>query len=247
MSGADARGARLRVRPSVLGGLTGRGVGVGARGAGLRAARGAVVRRTRTAPVRLGLGPALPAAVLRLLPGALVLALGALLGTGDAVRVLAAAAAVLVVARPAWPIAGPLVLLAGLAVLTGPDRVTTGGGAADALGVPGPVRLAAVLLLLDVTLRALSLAAHAAWGGRVEWAVLGRAGRVALSTQLVVQPVLLLVLAVRAMSDGAGPGWLRVLALATAGLLLGLALPRARAGRETTARWPRGRRTRGDA
>ncbi|WNB85810.1 hypothetical protein [Cellulomonas sp. ATA003] len=193
--------------------------------------------------VEVDLGPTLPGALVRVLPAVLVAVLGLLLAGHEVVWAALGAVAVLATVRPGWLVGPPLVLLVGLLVLVGPDALAVGGGGAGAGGgegagaaggaavdVVGAARLAAVLAVLDLTLRAVALAVHTPWRSRVEWAVAGRVGRSVLTTQLVLQPALLLTLGVRAVTGGglpggAGDGWdaaglVRVVTLVVAGVLL---------------------------
>lgn len=135
----------------------------------------------RVLRLRLELGPSLPGAAVRVLPGAVVVGLGAtdgvladlggtapaggLVGSGI-VEVLLLGAAVMAAWRPALPSASIVLGLLALRVLSGPDLL-----AAGALGL---LRLVVLLLGTHLLLRLTGLAAHVAWSARVERAVVAR-------------------------------------------------------------------------
>ncbi len=242
---ARRAGARL------LGTRGARLAGTGARLAGTGGARltGTAARLTGTAGARLadlaGLGApritvevrgGVPGAVVRLAPVVLVAVVAELVGAGPLTGTVLAVLAATSVVRPALPAVAGVVLVAGLALLTGPDLLappgTAGGasiGGAATTGPWGPVRLVAVLVVLDATLRLAGLAPHVSWTGRVERSVLTRLGRSVLGSQVVVLPMAGIALAVRATASGTGDGdVLRLVALLAVAGLLGLLVPRRR-------------------
>lgn len=191
----------------------------------------------RPAPrVVLVTGPWLPGAAVRLLPAALVVAVGAAAGMGTIGWLALVTLALATVVRPALPAAAVVVLVAGLALLGGPDATAApvpalpapATGAVDAPGWPaGPLRLGVLVLALDLAVRTAALAAHTGWRSRVEWSVLARLGRSVARTQLVVQGALWLVVGLRAVAGGGGlPEAVRLAALVAVGALLVLAVPR---------------------
>lgn len=161
--------------------------------------------------VRVGLGAAVPGAVVRLAPAVLATATGWLAGADGMGWIVLAGLVVLLVLRPALPTVAGVVLLAGFATLAGPDLLAradpagtpAGGPALSPAGVLGPLRLGLLALLLDATLRISALAPHVAWPARVEVGVLTLPGRSVLRTQAVVQPVLWLAHALRTVGPGA--------------------------------------------
>jgi hypothetical protein len=164
--------------------------------------------------LRVELGPSLPGWLVRLLPGAVVVGLsavdnglavlggtappGGLVGSG-VVEALLLGAAALSAWRPALP-TGPVVLgLLGLRVLSGPDLL-----AADSLGL---LRLVLLLVGTHLLLRLTGLAAHTAWAGRVETAVLARWLAPVVPVQAGLGTLLAAVLAVRVAVGAPGdPG-----------------------------------------
>ena len=166
--------------------------------------------RRRRAPgppgVVLELPRSVPGALVRLAPAVLVVACTAVVttggtvagsGIGTTVRVLTALAAVVVAGRPRWPVAALFTLLLGFAVLAGGDLLLTDGTGETA----GPWRLAALVLAVHLLHRVTPLAAHVAWGGRVETAVLVRTAQSLLRVQLACQALVLGTVLLRA---GAG-------------------------------------------
>lgn len=164
--------------------------------------------------LRVELGPSLPGWAVRLLPGAAVMGVsmvdgalaslgatappGGLIGSG-AVEVLLLGAAVLAAWRPTVPVGPAVVGLLGLRVLAGPDLL-----AAGSLGL---VRLVLLLLGTHLVLRLTGLAAHTAWTGRVETAVVSRWLAPVVPIQAGVLALLAAALAVRAaLGDSGGPG-----------------------------------------
>jgi hypothetical protein len=184
--------------------------------------------------VEIDVGARLPGAAVRLLPVALVAAVGALASGGTAVGVVLLALAAALVLRPALPTVAGVVLVAGLAVFGGPDllRAAAEGaaGAGPSAAPPtllGPLRLALLVVCLDAAVRVAALTPHVAWSARVEWSVLGRLGRSVLATQAVVQPLLWVTFGLRAAAPGpAGPEGIRLVALVAVAVVLVLLVPR---------------------
>lgn len=162
----------------------------------------------RPAPtVDVDLGAAVGGWVVRGLPGLLVLALVALLGGGAAAWTVGGVSAALVTWRPRSPVAPLTALLVGGWVLVGgdllaPDRQPTGA-----------LRLAAVVLALDLLLRVSALSSHVAWRAVVELRVLGRTAREALPAQVLVQLVLVLAALLRGAPATGGAQWWRLVAV----------------------------------
>lgn len=173
--------------------------------------------------VEIELEGAVPAAVLRLLPAVLVVVCAVVVDGGSVVRVLALAAAGLLVWRPEWPVAPMMALLTGLWVLGRDDF-------AD--GPDGPWRLAALVLVVHLLLRSAALAGHLAWRSRIERAVLGAVARSVVGVQLLAQGLLLATGWLRP-SAGAGAGTgggqegLRVVAVVAVVVVTALVVPRA--------------------
>ncbi|NLT53376.1 MAG: hypothetical protein GXX79_02155 [Actinomycetales bacterium] len=181
------------------------------RGASIRGGRSS----TRLPRVEIALVRPVPGALVRLLPGLFVLLCAPLVGADVWTVGGAGAAAVLVVRRPASPVAAVVSLLVGLVVLAGDDLLAVGGSGDGRSGW----RLAGLLLTVHLVLRTAELASHVAWRARVELSVLGRVLGGVLAVQAVAQTVLLSVLVVRSVTDagepgaGAGQEWLRAVAV----------------------------------
>jgi hypothetical protein len=192
-----------------------------------------------TAPrIEVRLRSRVPGAVVRLAPVPLLLLVARLVEAGPLAALVLAGLALVLVLRPALPAVAGVVLVAGLTVAGGPDLLapagTSGGVSVGPAGdrppgVLGPLRLAVVVLALDVTVRAAALTPHVGWTAWVEGSVLARLGRAVLRTQLVVQPVLWLAYGMRAVAPGPGASEiLRLVALVAVAVILGLLVPRRR-------------------
>lgn len=174
--------------------------------------------------VELALARAVPGALVRLLPGLLVVAGGALVGAGSTVWTVTAVFAVVVTWRPVWPVSALFTLALGVWVLGGDDLLLLDPRTGT---VPGIWRLAALVLTVHLVARLAALAAHVGWRSTVEVPVLGRLARSVLTVQVVAQSLVLLVAWVRTGLGGAGgQEWLRIVAVAGAALLALLLVPR---------------------
>ncbi|HEY3438681.1 MAG TPA: hypothetical protein VGK35_13415 [Actinotalea sp.] len=170
--------------------------------------------------VELGLIGPFPGAVVRVVPGLLVLACAAIIGRDNGVAwFLATAAAVTVTVRPALPVPALVAGVVGLIMLGGDDL--TAGTRDDGL-----LRMAALVLSLHLLLRVSGLAAHIGWRGVVEAPVLARLGRSVLGAQLVAQGLLLAVVSVRSSGASAGQEWLRAVAVGAVVVVALLVVPR---------------------
>lgn len=193
----------------------------------------------RAPRVRIGLVGAVPGAVVRLLPVAVVGLCGLVVGGGGGTWVVVLVAAVLLVRWPAWPVPAVLSVLVGLWVLAGPDLLGSGpsGGTAAAGGL---LRVSLLVVLLHLLLRLGALSPHVPWLGWVEVAVLGRVARSVLAIQVVAQSLVLSAVWLRADVGAAvaGQQWLRVVAVlavvATAWLVIPRSWLRPRPTRHTT-------------
>lgn len=184
---------------------------------------GRVRRPAPPPPVRLALAGAVPGALVRVVPGLLVLVLTALVGGGPPAWWVAALAAGVAVARPDWPAPSLFLLLVGTWVLLGPDLTAPVEAASG-----GTARLVALVACAHLALRAASLAQHVSWRTLVEVPVLCRALRSVLAVQLVVQSLLLGTVWLRAnlgrlttLGD-----WARLLAVGAVVALVVAAVPR---------------------
>lgn len=181
--------------------------------------------------VEVEVGFWLPGAAVRLVPAALVAAVGGLTGAGTGVGVVLLALAAVLVLWPALPTVAGVVLVAGLAVLAGGADLlgpgVPGGEAGDGPGtLLGPLRLALLVVCLDAAVRTAALTPHVAWTARVEWSVLATLGRSVGRTQALVQPVLWLAVGLRAaVPGGAGPDAVRLVALVAVAVVLVLLVP----------------------
>lgn len=182
----------------------------------------------RGAPVppvpRIGveLPGAVPGAVVRLVPGVLVLVVALLAGCRGGGWTLAAIAAVGVVGWPARPVAASFTGLAAIWVLAGGDLLAVERVSGS---VPGVWRMAGLMLAVHVLLVGAALAGHVAWRSFVERAVVLRVLRGVVATQAVVQSLLVLVAWLRAWQP-AGLEWLRLVAVLGVAAAAALALPR---------------------
>lgn len=165
---------------------------------------GTAGRAGRDLRLRLELGPHLPGALVRVLPGVLLVALaaadgaladlggtapaGGLVGSG-LVEVLLLGTAALAVWRPAAPSAAIALVLLALRVLSGPDLL--------AAGTLGLLRLALLVVGTHLLQRLVGLAAHTGWSARVEVAVVLRWLAPVVPVQVGVAALGGLVLAVR--------------------------------------------------
>lgn len=177
----------------------------------------------------LPLAGAVAGAVVRLLPAVFATACGALLDAGPTILVLMVLGGVALTIWPQRPIAAPLLLLVGLVVFAGPDLLGTGTvGAGGAAASGGWLRLGVLVLCAHLMVRSAALAAHVAWRGLVEVAVLKRAAWSVLGIQVVVQGLLLAVVWFRAGVGGiGGQGWLRLLAVLAVVVVTAVLVPRA--------------------
>lgn len=175
--------------------------------------------------VRLELAGAVPGAVVRVVPGVLVLVAAALVGVGAAGWWAAVVAAGLVVARPGWPVAPAFLLLAGVWLYGGRDLL---GAVAVADG--GLLRLAALVATLHVLLRGAAVAQHVGWRTFVEVPVVLRALRSVALAQLPVQLLVLGAVWVRANLGGllGGSEVVRLVGVAAVVAVVVLVLPRGR-------------------
>lgn len=194
--------------------------------------------------VEVSLTDPVPGAAVRLLPGLLVLACGALLGPVPGIVWFAVVCvAVIVVWRPAWPAPAAFLLLVGAVVWAGgdllsPDRGSAVGGAAGAavggpVGSPGPevLRAAALVLGVHLVVRLTALACDVAWGALVEAPVLLRVARSVLGLQITVQVMLLSTVWLRsnlgqATSGSTAAAVLRLVAVTAAVAAVLIVLPR---------------------
>ena len=172
--------------------------------------------------LRLELVAAVPGAVVRLAPAPLVLWCAALVGGQPFAWLTAAVGAVAVVWRPDLPTASVAAVLTALWVFGGGDQLS------ERAGNDGLLRMAGLVLALHLLLRVTGLAAHVAWRGSVEGAVLARLARSVLGAQLVAQGLLLAVVWLRSGIGGqvAGQEWLRVAAVLAAVGATFLVVPR---------------------
>jgi hypothetical protein len=193
-------------------------------------------RADRDLRLRLELGPSVPGALVRLLPGTALVTLaaadgvladlgrtapaGGLVGSG-VVEVALLAVAAISAWRPSLPGAAIALALLALRVVSGPDLL--------AAGPLGLVRLGLLLLGTHLLLRLSGLAAHTAWSARVEGAVLRRWLAPVVPVQAGVAVLVGAVLAARAVADGASTeaaGALRlVAAVAAVAVVLAVAPP----------------------
>ncbi len=179
--------------------------------------------------IELPLGRAVSGVVVRAFPAVFAVACGVVLDAGPAVLVLLTLGGVALVIWPQRPVVAPLLLLVGLVVFAGPDLLGTGtGGARGAAATGGWVRLGVLVLCTHLMVRSSALAAHVAWRGLVEVAVLMRSARSVLGIQVVVQGLLLAVVWFRAGEAGgiAGQPWLRVVAVVAVVVVTLVAVPR---------------------
>lgn len=172
--------------------------------------------------VEPSLGPTLPGAVVRLVPAALAVVVGALVGVAEGWWVLVAAAALLVTGWPRQPFVVAYVGVAAVHLLAGDDLLLADPRTGE---VPGVLRLAGLVLAVHLLLAATALASHVAWRALVEVAVLARAVRSVLAAQAVAQSALLLVAWVRAGVVGRLDG-LRAVAVVAVVLAALVAVPR---------------------
>ena len=172
--------------------------------------------------LRLELVDAVPGAVVRIAPALLVLWCAVLVGGAPFAWLTAAVGAVAVVWRPDLPTASVAAVLVALWVFGGGDQLSERAGSA------GLLRMAGLVLALHLLLRVTGLAAHVAWRGFVEGAVLARLARSLLGAQLVAQGLLLAVVWLRSGIGGpvAGQEWLRVVAVVAAVVATVLVVPR---------------------
>ncbi len=165
---------------------------------------------------------ALPGAVVRLVPGAVVLVLATLAGASDGWWLLAGAGAVALTGWPRPEAAAVVVAVMTVWLLAQGDLLLADPATRVVAGV---WRLSTLVLLVHLLLVATSLAAHVAWRALVEVAVLARAARSVLAAQAVAQSAVLLVAWVRAGIEGS-QGGLRLLAVVAAVAAVVVALPR---------------------
>lgn len=177
--------------------------------------------------VQVVLAGAVPAALVRLLPGALVLGCAALVASGPLSWVLALVAAVLVTWRPDWPVVPGFLLLVGIWVYARGDLLGT-----VAAHTGGLLRLAALVLAVHLLTRVATLARHVPWRGLVEVPVLLRLLRSMAVVQVVVQALLLAAVWLRANLglSAVGQEWLRFVAVAATVLVAVLVVPRSWVG-----------------
>lgn len=180
--------------------------------------------------VVLDLARPVPGALVRLVAPALVLLCAALATAGGGGRLLwslAPLAAVLVAWRPERPVAAGVVLLTGLAVLSGDDPLVR--GASGTAGAGELTRVMLLVLAVHLLLRASALAARLSWRSRVEWPVLAAVGRSVLGTQVLVQPLVLAVVWLRGIvgASDTGQDLVRMVAVVAVVAVAALVLPRA--------------------
>lgn len=178
--------------------------------------------------VVLPLEGAVAGAVVRLLPAVFATACGALLDAGPTILVLMVLGGVASTIWPQQPIAATLLLLVGLVVFAGPDLLGTGTvGAGGTAASGGWLRLGVLVLCAHLMVRSAALAAHVAWRGLVEVAVLTRAAWSVVGIQIVVQGLLLAVVWFRAGVGGiVGQPWLRVVAVVAVVVMTLTVVPR---------------------
>lgn len=170
--------------------------------------------------VEVGLGRAVPGAVVRLVPAALVVLCGGLAGGRGMGWWVTVTAALLVAVRPGWPVAPGFLVMVALWVLADGDRLTVGD---DGMQV---WRVGALMAGAHLMLSTAALTAHVAWRSLVEAVVLLRVARGVLAAQALAVSLLLLVAWVRAGVPGEQP-WLRLVVVAAVGAVTLLAVPRA--------------------
>lgn len=172
--------------------------------------------------VVVGLRAALPGALVRLVPGALVVALAALAGMREGWWVVVVAGALVVTLRPRAVLAAAAVGVVALWVLASGDLLAVDPVTGT---VPGVWRVAGLVLAVHLLLVAVALAGSVSWHALVEAGVLWRAARSVLPAQAVAQSVVLLVAWVRAGVVGQAE-WLRAVAVLAAVVAVLAAVPR---------------------
>jgi hypothetical protein len=175
--------------------------------------------RRGAARMHLDLDGALPGWTVRVTPPLLVLLCAAITGGGQVVWGVAVVLAAVLVWRPEWPTAAAVPVAVGAWVLYRPDLLGAQGG----LGV---LRLALLLLVTHLVLRAGGLAPHVGWDALVERAVVARALGSVLVVQALVQLLLVGAAALRSGIGETGLDWLRLMAVPATILLALLVVPR---------------------
>ncbi|NCT91493.1 hypothetical protein GXB85_11095 [Cellulomonas sp. APG4] len=173
--------------------------------------------------VRLVLAGAVPGAVVRLLPSALVLLAVALAAPHPVLWLGGLAAAVLVAWRPAWPTVPVLLLVLGVWLLGGEDRLTPARVAGGGL-----LAVAALVAVVHLLVRMAALSTHVTWDGLVEVPVLLRLLRSVAGMQVVVQALVLATVWLRGNLglSTLGQGWVRLVAAVAVVAVVLVVLPR---------------------
>ena len=172
--------------------------------------------------VRVELSGAVPGAILRLVPGVVVVVVALLAGCSGGGWVLAGAAALGVVFWPSRPVAASFTGLAAIWVLAGGDLLALDPVSGS---VPGVWRMGGLMVSVHLLLVSSALAGHVAWRSFVERAVLLRLLRGVLATQAAALSLLVLVAWLRAWQP-VGMEWLRLVAVLGVAVAVALALPR---------------------
>lgn len=193
------------------------------------------------APLEVQLVRPVPGSTVRLLPSVAVLVCGLLLSpSGWALWAGVLLVAVAVAVRPVSAAAPAFALLVGVAVWAGGDLLAP--EASGGVDVARLARLSALVLAVHAVLRLAALAGNVAWRARVEAGVLLRVARSVLALQLLVQPVGLAVVWLRAglgpalAGSSAGQHGLRLLAVMAVVTAVLLVLPRGWLRRRTAGR-----------
>lgn len=173
--------------------------------------------------VHLALAGAVPGAVVRLLPSALVLLAVALAAPHPVLWVGGLVAAALVAWRPAWPTVPVLLLVLGVWLLGGEDRLTP-----ERVAGGGLLQAAALVAVVHLLVRTAALSTHVTWGGLVEVPVLMRLLRSVAGVQVVVQALVLATVWLRGTLglSTLGQGWVRLVAALAVVLVVLVVLPR---------------------
>lgn len=179
--------------------------------------------------VDVGLAPCAPGALVRLVPGLLLLGVTGLTGVGGpVVWWVAAVLALLVTVVPRAPIAAGYALVLGLLVFIGGDLLARDP---DTGAVGELWRIALLVAGVHAVIAAAALAEHVAWRSLVELGVLWRTARSVLAVQAIAQTLVLFA------------GWLRAVLVGAESLellrLLGLAAVLALALTALPSRWLR--------
>lgn len=173
--------------------------------------------------VHLALAGAVPGAVVRLAPSVLALLAIALAAPHPVLWGAGLAGAVLLAWRPRWPTVPVLLLVLGVWLLGGEDRLTP-----ERVAGGGLLQVAALVVVVHLLVRTAALTTHVPWDGLVEVPVLTRLLRSVAGVQVVVQALVLATVWLRGNLglSTLGQGWVRLIAAVAVVLVVLVVLPR---------------------